>query len=70
MTASNSFNERVRFSLINTPCCQTILCYVNPRMPNYCSECGTRFPGGLHHSNKESILFTDDNAWLRYKEPQ
>jgi hypothetical protein len=33
---------------------------------NYCSECGTRL-GALKH-NPEAILFTDDNAGLKYTE--
>lgn len=61
-------SERVTFTLIHTPCCHTILCYVNPRMPNYCSECGERFPGGIHRSHPQSILFRDDNAWLKYQD--
>lgn len=59
--------ERVRFTLINTPCCHTLLCYVNPRMPNYCSECGARL--FAMKNNPEAILFRDDNAGLKYKEP-
>jgi len=60
--------ERVVFTLINTPCCHTLLCYVNPRMPNYCSECGARLYAMKR--NPEAILFRDDNAGLRYKEPE
>lgn len=33
-------HERVVFSLLQTPCCGQLLCWVNPRMPNYCPECG------------------------------
>lgn len=32
----------VPFRLIKMPCCGTMLCYVNPRLPNFCSECGER----------------------------
>jgi hypothetical protein len=35
-----SDNYRVEFRLIQTPCCSTLLCWVNPRIPNYCPECG------------------------------
>lgn len=58
--------ERVRFALIDTPCCHTLLCYVNPRMPNYCSECGQRIFALKH--NPEAILFRDDTAELKYTE--
>lgn len=54
--------ERVTFRLIITPCCHTMLCYVNPRLPNYCSECGERLMGRV----REAIQFTDDNAQLKY----
>jgi len=37
-------------------------------MPNYCSECGHRFPGGIHHSNPEAILYRDDEAQIKYTE--
>lgn len=60
--------ERVLFTLIQTPCCHTLLCYVNPRMPNYCSECGTRL--FAMKRNPEAILFRDENAGLKYTEPQ
>lgn len=33
-------NEPIQFRLIETPCCHTLLCWVNPRVPNYCPECG------------------------------
>lgn len=55
-------NERVYFRLIMTPCCGTLLCWVNPRMPNYCPECGKAIwlrKEGSH------ILHSDDNAMLR-----
>lgn len=35
-------NSRVHFRLIEMPCCQTLYCHINPRLPNYCPECGTR----------------------------
>lgn len=35
-----STTERIHFRLINTECCNTLLCWVNPRLPNYCPECG------------------------------
>jgi hypothetical protein len=60
-------SERVIFSILSTPCCHTLLCWVNPRMPNYCPECGERFAGGLRRGHPEAILFTDDEAMLRHE---
>jgi hypothetical protein len=56
--------QRVHFRLIQTPCCGAMLCYVNPRLPNYCSECGTRIYATLRQVHPESILVTDEDAWL------
>lgn len=53
--------ERVHFRFIVTPCCSTALCYVNPRLPNYCSECGTRIITQV----RECIMISDENAWLK-----
>lgn len=60
-------NERVIFRLIHTPCCMTLLCFVNPRLPNYCSECGARLYA-LIKANPAVILVSDDNAWLKYSD--
>lgn len=35
-------HERVHFRLILMPCCGMLYCHVNPRLPNYCPECGKR----------------------------
>ena len=59
--------ERVTFRLIHTPCCGTMLCFVNPRLPNYCSECGTPIFSKI--KNSQYILFTDENAGLKYTGP-
>lgn len=52
--------ERVPFRLIVTPCCNTQLCYVNPRLPNYCSECGARILATV----RECIVVSDPDAFL------
>jgi hypothetical protein len=36
-----STKERAHFRLIQAPCRGTLLCWVNPRLPNYCPECET-----------------------------
>lgn len=62
-----TWNERVKFRLLQTPCCHTLLCYVNPRLPNYCSECGERLYAKIK-ANPAVILIADDDAWLKYHE--
>lgn len=59
--------QHVPFTLIHTPCCGSILCYVNSRMPNFCSECGARLYA--MKKNPECIWLRDDNAQLKYREP-
>jgi len=39
---SKPINEVVQFRLLHMPCCKTLICWVNPRRPNYCPECGER----------------------------
>jgi hypothetical protein len=35
-------NQVVQFRLLQMPCCNILICWVNPRRPNYCPECGSR----------------------------
>jgi hypothetical protein len=55
--------QRVHFRLIRMPCCGQLLCWVNPRLPSHCPECGTsvyrqlKFETGM-------ILVNDEEAWL------
>jgi hypothetical protein len=61
--------ERIHFRLIKTPCCGHLLCWVNPRLPNFCPECGKsiyrqlRFDGSM-------ILMTNEHGWLNLEEPE
>lgn len=57
-------NERVRFRLIQTPCCGQLLCWVNPRLPTHCPECGTSIYSKLRFEQGH-ILFEDEDAWLK-----
>ncbi len=61
----NATRQKVPFRLIQTPCCQTILCYVNPRLPNYCSECGARIYAKL--KTGDGIL-QSTTGWLKLDE--
>jgi hypothetical protein len=58
-------NELVDFQLIQTPCCGHSLCWLNPRLPTHCPECGTHIllalKTGAHHALRA-------NAWLRLEE--
>jgi hypothetical protein len=59
---SKASNEQVPFRHILMPCCNTLLCWVNPRRPMYCPECGTKV---FHHFPKEAWEANFATAWLR-----
>jgi hypothetical protein len=40
-----------------------MLCWVNPRLPNYCPECGKFIYADLKQHHPENILETKE-AWL------
>lgn len=58
-------NNYVQFRLLHMPCCNILLCWVNPRRPMYCSECGTRV---FHHFPRDKWDATYAEAWLRVKD--
>lgn len=60
-----AWNEKVRFRLIQMPCCKHQLCWVNPRLPTYCPECGTMVISKLRFDTGENILVDDEGAWLK-----
>lgn len=46
MTNENRRTVRVPLRVIRMECCGHLLCWVNPRFPSYCPECGIRcYPG-------------------------
>jgi hypothetical protein len=51
--------QLVKFTLYQMPCCGQLLCWVNPRRPNHCPECGTAVPGIRDH-----VRYYDGNATL------
>lgn len=55
------FNERVVFRLIEMPCCKLQFCWVNPRFPNYCPECG-KF---VYPQVQKGVLVKDEDAFLK-----
>lgn len=56
--------ERVHFRLLCTPCCGAMLCWVNPRLPNHCPECGKH----IYPDIKSGVAISDINATLKYSE--
>jgi len=55
------YSERVHFKLIVMPCCSHMLCWVNPRYPSYCPECGTF----IYPQVRGCVTTSDDQAMLR-----
>jgi hypothetical protein len=65
-------HEQIPFRLFRMPCCSHLLCWVNPRSPNYCPECGKPVFALLRKNGSGFVLFSDDKAFLSYddkKEP-
>lgn len=62
MTATN---EQVQFRLLVMPCCQFQCCWVNPRLPTYCPECGCQVYSELKVGN---CTYIDSIAWLRIED--
>lgn len=56
-----SGTERVPFRLIVMECCGTMICWVNPRLPTYCPECGTR----IYPEVRGWVTEQDDSAILK-----
>lgn len=63
-------HERVQFRLFHMPCCHTLICWVNPRLPNYCPECGERVYQRLKPQTPDMVLVSDSDAWLKYKDTE
>ncbi len=55
-------NEKVQFRLFSMPCCGQLLCWINPRLPNYCPECGTHVYPELKTGQSTRH---DEVLWLR-----
>ncbi len=52
--------ERVPFRMMQMPCCKHMVCWVNPRLPNFCPECGQI----VSHRIRECVVVLDDRAFL------
>jgi hypothetical protein len=55
-------NEMVQFRLLHMPCCYILICWVNPRRPMYCPECGKRVFSYFPKARWEEQF---SEAWLR-----
>lgn len=56
-------NERVHFRLIVMPCCKHQFCWINPRWPNYCPECGVF----IYPRVRRAAIAEDAEAMLRLR---
>lgn len=56
-------NEKIQFRLFQMPCCSFLCCWVNPRLPTHCPECGKHVLMQLRTGQYTRIQ--DDDAWLR-----
>lgn len=54
--------ERVMFRLFEMPCCGHLLCWVNPRHPTYCPECGKM----VHREIRGAVVSFDESATLTH----
>lgn len=56
-------NEMVNFRLYQMPCCGWFLCWVNPKHPRFCPNCGKNVL--LEIMSGEHTRIADPEAWLR-----
>lgn len=52
--------ELVKFRLFRMPCCDHLLCWLNPRLPTYCPECGKL----IFHEMKHLAPLTEGEKWI------
>lgn len=64
--AVKTWNEKVKFRLIQMPCCQALICWVNPRTPNYCPECGK--PVYVKIKTEPHWTQQHCDAWIKFVE--
>jgi hypothetical protein len=63
-----SVTEIVKFRVFHMPCCGQLLCWVNPRLPSFCPECGTSVYLELNSKDRKHIKLWDDHAQLKFTE--
>lgn len=52
--------ERIPLRVLAMECCGHVLCYVNPRLPNYCPECGQHCQPAV----RGWVTFIDEDAQI------
>jgi hypothetical protein len=57
-------HERIQFRLLHMHCCGHLLCWVNPRLPSYCPECGRH----VYPNVREDVRISDSEAHIIYDE--
>lgn len=57
--------EMINLRVFHMPCCGQVLCWVNPRLPNKCPECGEEV---LHKLRTTDHTLLDTPAKLIYGE--
>lgn len=55
---------RAHFRYINMECCCVMLCWVNPRLPMHCPECGRP----VYPQVKSWVTYSDENAYIRHRD--
>jgi len=58
--------QRVNFRVFQMPCCGQLLCWVNPRLPSFCPECGKFIYTQLKQDGDKHTILNDENAWLSH----
>lgn len=56
-------HERVPFRILHMECCGHLLCWVNPRFPTHCPECGKC----VYPQVRSWVTLLDTNARLSFK---
>ena len=60
--------EIIIFRLYNMPCCHVLICWVNPRRPNFCPECGEKVYMKLKFEEADHLVSKDDKAQIVYSQ--
>lgn len=59
------YAEIVHFKMFIMPCCSHNPCWLNPRLPNYCPECGAAVYSKLRFDPEKYVAVDDPEALLK-----
>jgi hypothetical protein len=62
---TDTVTERVPLRVLHMECCGHVLCWVNPRMPTHCPECGE----ACYARVRSWVMLLDEEATLLSKQP-